>query len=97
MQYEDATSKSLMMLPTDMALIWDKKFKPYVQQYAQDEELFFKVPPTTSCCGSCLPCLSITCLQLSEGQTHGMLQDFAAAFSKLMELGVPFPDAPAAA
>ena len=30
-----------MMLPTDMALIWDKKFKPYVEKYAKDEEAFF--------------------------------------------------------
>ena len=43
LQYEDASSKSLMMLPTDMALIYDKTFKPFVQQYAKDEELFFKV------------------------------------------------------
>lgn len=25
------------------ALIWDKKFKPYVMEYAADEEKFFKV------------------------------------------------------
>jgi cytochrome c peroxidase len=31
------------MLPTDMELIWDKKFKPYVQEYAKDEDKFFKV------------------------------------------------------
>lgn len=31
-----------MMLPTDMALVTDKAFKPYVQKYAEDEELFFK-------------------------------------------------------
>lgn len=48
-----------------MWLLWDKKFKPYVQQYAKDEEAFFK--------------------------------DFAAAFSKLLELGVPFPEGSAAA
>ena len=45
-------------MPADMALIWDKKLKPYVKQYAEDEEKFFK--------------------------------DFAAAFVKLLELGVPF-------
>lgn len=32
-----------MMLPTDMALLWDRKFAPYVKEYAQDEEKFFKV------------------------------------------------------
>lgn len=41
-QYEDKTSKSLMMLPTDMALISDKSFKPWVEKYAKDNELFFK-------------------------------------------------------
>ncbi|KAL4857583.1 Cytochrome c peroxidase [Chlorella vulgaris] len=64
LQYEDKSGQ-LMMLNTDMALLWDKKFKPYVMQYAKDEEAFFK--------------------------------DFAAAFSKLMELGVPFPEGSVAA
>lgn len=41
-QYEDKTSKSLMMLPTDMALVSDKSFKQWVDKYAKDEELFFK-------------------------------------------------------
>lgn len=54
-------------LPTfaDMALIWDRKFKPYVEQYARDDEKF--------------------------------ATDFSAAFSKLLELGVPFaaPGTPA--
>jgi len=40
-QYEDKSGQ-LMMLPTDMALLWDKKFKPYVDLYAKDEEVFFK-------------------------------------------------------
>ena len=31
------------MLPTDMALIWDKKFKPYVELYAKDQDKFFEV------------------------------------------------------
>ncbi len=31
-----------MMLPTDLALIHDKKFKHYVEAYAYDEEQFFK-------------------------------------------------------
>ncbi len=42
-QYTDASTKELMMLPTDMALIWDKKFKPYVEQYAKDQDKFFEV------------------------------------------------------
>lgn len=31
-----------MMLPTDMALVEDNKFKPYVEKYAKDVDLFFK-------------------------------------------------------
>ena len=48
-------------------LVWDKKFKPFVEKYAKNEEAFFK--------------------------------DFADAFSRLLELGVPFdqPGKPAAA
>lgn len=64
LQFEDKSGQ-LMMLNTDMWLLWDKKFKPYVQQYAKDEEAFFR--------------------------------DFAAAFSKLLELGVPFKEDAAAA
>ncbi|KAJ3080091.1 cytochrome c peroxidase [Quaeritorhiza haematococci] len=55
-QYEDPSGE-LMMLPTDMALLWDPKFKPFVEAYAKDKQLFFK--------------------------------DFAEAFAKLLELGVP--------
>lgn len=40
-QYEDPTGK-IMMLPTDMALLWDGKFKKYVLEYAKDEEKFFR-------------------------------------------------------
>eukprot|EP00884_Botryococcus_braunii_P006619 jgi/Botrbrau1/15959/Bobra.0340s0007.1 len=56
LQYEDPTG-TLMMLPTDMELIWDRKFKPYTAEYAKDSDKFFK--------------------------------DFAAAFGKLLDLGVP--------
>jgi cytochrome c peroxidase len=59
LQYEDKSGQ-LMMLNTDMWLLWDKKFKPFTQEYAKNEEKFFN--------------------------------DFAAAFSKLLELGVPFPE-----
>jgi len=54
-QYEDP-SGDLMMLPSDMALIWDRDLRGYVELYAKNEEKFF--------------------------------EDFAAAFSKLLELGV---------
>lgn len=57
MQYEDKETKSLMMLPTDIALTKDADFMTYVQLYAKDEEQF--------------------------------MQDFASAFGKLIELGVP--------
>jgi cytochrome c peroxidase len=57
MQYEDKTGK-LMMLPSDLWLLEDKAFKPLVQAYAKDEQLFFN--------------------------------DFAAAFGKLLEMGVKF-------
>jgi cytochrome c peroxidase len=40
-QYEDK-SKTLMMLPTDLVLIKDPKFREYVEIYAKDEEKFFK-------------------------------------------------------
>jgi cytochrome c peroxidase len=59
-QYEDKTGQ-LMMLPSDLALIQDPKFRKYVELYAKDEDIFFK--------------------------------DFAKAFSKLLELGVPFQSA----
>ncbi|PHH74228.1 hypothetical protein CDD82_5039 [Ophiocordyceps australis] len=57
-QYEDKKTKSLMMLPTDMVLVQDKKFKAWTEKYAKDNEAFFN--------------------------------DFAAAITKLFELGVPF-------
>ncbi|KAL3417852.1 cytochrome c peroxidase [Phlyctema vagabunda] len=41
-QLEDKTTKSLMMLPTDIALVNDKSFKSFVEKYAKDEQLFFK-------------------------------------------------------
>eukprot|EP01039_Chlorochromonas_danica_P001869 gene1869-2045_t len=55
LQYE-AQGGALMMLPADLALIEDPKFRRYVELYAKDENIFFK--------------------------------DFAAAFSKLLELGI---------
>jgi cytochrome c peroxidase len=41
-QYEDKTTKTLMMLPTDMALINDKSFRKTVEKYAKDQDAFFK-------------------------------------------------------
>ncbi len=55
-QYRDPNDE-LMMLPTDMALIWDPKFKKIVEEYAKNKDLFYK--------------------------------DFASAFGRLLELGVP--------
>mmetsp|Transcript_11830 Transcript_11830/g.13635 ORF Transcript_11830/g.13635 Transcript_11830/m.13635 type:complete len:436 (+) Transcript_11830:127-1434(+) len=39
-QYENPNGQ-LMMLPSDMSLVWDEKFLPYVKEYAADEEKFF--------------------------------------------------------
>jgi len=41
-QFEDVSTKSLMMLPSDMALIKDKAFRKHVEAYAKDNDLFFK-------------------------------------------------------
>ncbi|KAI9751637.1 MAG: heme peroxidase [Chaenotheca gracillima] len=40
-QYQDGTTKTLMMLPTDMALVKDKAFKKHVDRYAKDNDVFF--------------------------------------------------------
>lgn len=40
-QYEDKSTKSLMMLTTDMALTTDKSFRQWSQKYAKDQEAFF--------------------------------------------------------
>lgn len=39
-QYKDPSGK-LMMLPSDIVLIQDNKFKKYVEIYAKDEKKFF--------------------------------------------------------
>ena len=41
-QYQDVGSKSLMMLPTDMALVKDPVFRKHVERYAADDQIFFK-------------------------------------------------------
>lgn len=40
-QFQDNGSKTLMMLPTDMALVKDKAFRPVVERYAKDQDAFF--------------------------------------------------------
>lgn len=39
-QFEDPTGE-LMMLPADMALVWDADFRKYVEMYAKDQDLWF--------------------------------------------------------
>ena len=41
-QYVDATTGKLMMLPSDLVLLEDKKFAKWVATYAKDGDLFFK-------------------------------------------------------
>ncbi|KAL7748191.1 heme peroxidase [Sorochytrium milnesiophthora] len=40
LQYTDKATKSLMMLPTDMELLWDRTFKKYTTEFANDEAAF---------------------------------------------------------
>jgi len=47
-QFEDKSTKSLMMLTTDMALTTDKSFRKYVEKYAKSEDDFFK--DFSECC-----------------------------------------------
>lgn len=41
LQYTDAKTGTLMMLPTDMVLTKDAGFKPWVDKYAADQAAFF--------------------------------------------------------
>ncbi|KAH7389515.1 heme peroxidase [Phaeosphaeria sp. MPI-PUGE-AT-0046c] len=41
-QFEDVKTKTLMMLPTDMELVKDKSFRKYTEEYAKDNDAFFK-------------------------------------------------------
>jgi cytochrome c peroxidase len=41
LQYEDAATASLMMLPTDLALIKDAALRPFVALYAANQDAFF--------------------------------------------------------
>lgn len=40
-QYQDEETGELMMLPTDIALINDDSFRPHVERYAADSQVFF--------------------------------------------------------
>jgi cytochrome c peroxidase len=60
---------------TDMALVQDKKFKPWVQKYADSEELFFKE----------YVLYHLTSASLFTNATSS----FSAAVCRLFELGVP--------
>lgn len=64
---------------TDYVLTQDKSFKKWAKAYADDEELWFKeyVPGY----------LILICL---VSHTHALVTpSFSAAFSKMLELGVP--------
>ncbi|KAK8070151.1 heme peroxidase [Apiospora phragmitis] len=39
---EDEKEEGLMMLPTDMSLLSDPQFRPWVEKYAADQDLFFR-------------------------------------------------------
>ncbi|KFY29671.1 hypothetical protein V494_08569 [Pseudogymnoascus sp. VKM F-4513 (FW-928)] len=39
---DEDTETELMMLPSDMALLADKGFAPWVKKYGEDKEVFFK-------------------------------------------------------
>mmetsp|Transcript_10401 Transcript_10401/g.25035 ORF Transcript_10401/g.25035 Transcript_10401/m.25035 type:complete len:400 (+) Transcript_10401:1413-2612(+) len=41
-QFTDAETQSLTMLPTDIALIEDPVFRPIVEEYARDQDAFFR-------------------------------------------------------
>jgi len=41
-QLQDKSTKSLMMLMTDYALVTDKSFREYAKKYAEDQDAFFK-------------------------------------------------------
>lgn len=42
LQWQDDTTSSMMMLPTDMVLVKDEGFKPYVEKYAESQDVFFE-------------------------------------------------------
>ena len=40
--YDEDLDEELMMLPTDIALVHDDKFAPWVKKYAGDKDVFFR-------------------------------------------------------
>ena len=44
MQYEDTATGKLMMLPTDICLTTDGKFRPFVELYAENQVPFSILP-----------------------------------------------------
>ena len=66
-QYEDVKTKSLMMLPSDMALVEDPQFKKHVVLYAKDGETFAK---DFAKAFSKLLELGVS-FQTTDGSTHG--------------------------
>jgi len=41
-QFEDEATRELMMTPADLVLLSDHKFRPVVEMYAKDEDVFFQ-------------------------------------------------------
>jgi len=41
-QFRDKETGKCVMLPSDLALIQDEKMKPFVEEFAKDQDLFFK-------------------------------------------------------
>lgn len=39
--YDEDAEEELMMLPTDLALLEDEEFRPWVERYGKDREVFF--------------------------------------------------------
>ncbi len=85
------------------AIIWDKKFRKYAEEYYKDGALSFC--PATTTLSSCnhswanksppecpFPATLSTTRLRATNVGEKFAADFAAAFSKLMELGVPFTD-----
>ncbi|ORY28446.1 heme peroxidase [Rhizoclosmatium globosum] len=67
-QYMNVGDEQLMMLPTDMALIWDPEFKKYVEEYAANQDVFFK---DFSCAFGRLLELGVTRDENIEGHEEG--------------------------
>jgi len=64
--------EELMMLPTDMALVQDPKFKPWVEKYAKDRDL----------------CVGHLRIRTRADGSRSFYEHFGKAFHKLTELGV---------